>query len=230
MKLEECFERIDKYMASSDKYPRFINVNNTNDMNAVSSHFNVGGTLFVKSEDFAKRDNCISEAKLLNFLEKVTQNIFLTGMTGFYKLLGQEKLKQILNKLASTTYKAKIVVLCYQCVNELKFSDTRSADRVYSIEGTPDPITTLIFGESVTSNEISSVDGIHKIAEYIEHNNSPYLIVKTQKRKVDFKSSMLSINEQGNAYQQLCELDSDILSVDSNVGSMEQWGICPQRT
>ncbi len=223
MKLEECFERIDKYIASSDRYPRFINVNNINDMNAVSYHFNVGGTLFVKSEDFAKYDNCISEAKLLNFLGKETNIVFLTGMTSFYKLLGQEKLKQILSKLASTTYKAKIVVLCYQCANELDFSDIRSADRAYCIEGTLDTKTTLIFGESVISDEIPSVDGIHKIAEYIEHNNPSYLIVKTQKRKDDFKSSMLSINEQGNAYQQLCELDSDIVSVDSNVGSMEQW-------
>ena len=74
MKLEECFERIDKYIASSDRYPRFINVNNINDMNAVSSHFNVGETLFVKSEDFAKCDNCISEARLFNFLGKETKS------------------------------------------------------------------------------------------------------------------------------------------------------------
>ncbi len=93
MKLEECFERIDKYMASSDKYPRFINVNNTNDMNAVSSHFKVGGTLFVKSEDFAKRDNCISEAKLLNFLEKVTQNIFFNWNDRFLQVAGARETK-----------------------------------------------------------------------------------------------------------------------------------------
>ena len=35
MKLEECFERIDKYISTNDSYPRFINVDNINDMNAV---------------------------------------------------------------------------------------------------------------------------------------------------------------------------------------------------
>lgn len=192
-------------------------------MNAVFSHFNVGKTQFVKAEEFAKQDNCISEAKLLNFLGRERKNIFLTGLTSFYKLLGQEKLKQILSKLASTTFKAKIVVLCYQCTNELHFSDVRSANRVYSIDGIFDPKTTLIFSRSVNSDDVPSVDGIHKIAEYIEHNNSPYLIVKTQKKKSDFKSSLLSIEEQGDAYQQLCELDSDIINVDSTIGSTDQW-------
>ena len=68
MKLEECFERIDKYISTNDSYPRFINVDNINDMNAVFSHFNVGETHFVKAEKFATQDNFISEAKLLNFL------------------------------------------------------------------------------------------------------------------------------------------------------------------
>lgn len=76
MKLEECFERIDKYISTNDSYPRFINVDNINNMNAVFSHFNVGETHFVKAEKFAKQDNCISEAKLLNFLGKEKQNIF----------------------------------------------------------------------------------------------------------------------------------------------------------
>ncbi len=223
MKLEECFKRIDKYILTNDNYPRFINVDNINDMTAIFSHFNVGETLFVKAEDFAKQDNCISEARLLNFLEKEKTNIFLTGLTSFYKLWGQEKLKQILNKLASTTYKEKIIVLCYQCTNELNFSDIRSAERVYSIDGIPDSKTMLIFSKSVNSDDVPSVDGINKIAEYIEHNNPPYLIVKTQKKKSDFKSSLLSIEEQGNAYQQLCELDSDITNVDNNIGSIEQW-------
>ena len=223
MKLEECFERIDKYISTNDSYPRFINVDNINDMNAVFSHFNVGETHFVKAEKFAKQDNCISEAKLLNFLGKEKQNIFLTGLTSFYKLLGQEKLKQILSKLASTTYKTKIVVLCYQCTNELNFSDIRSAERVYRIDGTPDSKTTLIFSKSVNSDDVPFIDGINKIAEYIEHNNPPYLIVKTQKKKSDFQSSLLSIEEQGDAYQQLCELDLDITNVDNKIGSSEQW-------
>lgn len=223
MKLEECFERIDKYMSTNDSYPRLINVDNIDDMNAIFSHFNVGKTKFVKAEEFAKQDNCISEAKLLNFLGKERKNIFLTGLTSSYKLLGQEKLKQILSKLASTTFKAKIVVLCYQCTNELHFSDVRSANRVYSIDGTFDLKTTLIFSKSINSDDVLSVDGIHKIAEYIEHNNSPYLIVKTQKKKSDFKSSLLSIEEQGDAYQQLCELDSDIINIDNTIGSTDQW-------
>lgn len=223
MKLEECFERIDKYIASSDRYPRFVNVNNVNDMNSVCSHFNVGTTKFIKAEVFAKPDNYISEAKLLNCLSKETENVFLTGVTSSYKLLGQEKLKHILTNLISSTYKAKIVVVCYQCSSELNFSDIRSIDRVYNIDGELDAKTTLIFGESFVSDNIPYVKGIHKIAEYIEHNNVSHLFVKTQKRKDNFKSSMLTINEQGNAYQQLCELDSDIVNVDEYIGSNEQW-------
>lgn len=34
MKLEDCYKRIDKYMQSSDRYPRLVNVNNSDDMNS----------------------------------------------------------------------------------------------------------------------------------------------------------------------------------------------------
>ena len=35
MKLEDCYMRIDKYMQSSDRYPRLVNVNNSDDMNSI---------------------------------------------------------------------------------------------------------------------------------------------------------------------------------------------------
>lgn len=70
MKLEECFERIDKYISTNDSYPRFINVDNINDMNTVSSHFNVGETHFVKAEKVCKARQLYLRSKTSKFFRK----------------------------------------------------------------------------------------------------------------------------------------------------------------
>ena len=56
MKLEDCIKRIDKYMHSSDFHPRLVNVQNSEDMNSICSHFKVGTTVFKDVADYANFD------------------------------------------------------------------------------------------------------------------------------------------------------------------------------
>ncbi len=225
MKLVECYKWIERYMTSSDRYPRLVNVDNPTDMNALRSHFQVGTTKFISVERFIKPDNGIAEAKMIDFFCKETGCIFLTGLTSFYKLLGEERCKQILNRFVCTTYKAKIVILCYQCASELTFSDERAKQRVYRIEGTGStaPRTTLVFCDSLLPDAAPYVKGVHKIAEYLEQNDTTTLFVQTQRTKADFPNALFLIREQGNAYQQLCMLDSDVANVAEQAGSDAQW-------
>lgn len=223
MKLDECYKRIDKYMTSSDRYPRFVNVNNREDLNAVCSHYNVGAVTFISPEKFSKDDESISETAFLNYLSKETNPIFLTGITSAYQLLGKEKLNQMVNRIIAKTYKAKLVFICYQCSHLITISDTRANGRMYKIDGKLDTVPQLIFSNVILPNMMIFVDGIHKIAEYIEKNNVPKLYVKTKKTKENFKNSLFFIDMQGGAYEQLCELDTDITNLNETIGNQEQW-------
>ena len=41
MKLEECIQRVEKYLQTGDCYPRFVNVQNISDMNTIRNYFAV---------------------------------------------------------------------------------------------------------------------------------------------------------------------------------------------
>lgn len=224
MKLEDCYKRIDKYMQSSDRYPRLVNINNSDDMNSICTHYSVGTNIVKSASEFAEYDELVSEPKIINYLSKGTGCIFIKGITTFYKLLGSEKLKNFLEKIVSKTFKAKIIIFCYQCSKELNFSDIRSKERIYFVDGVTDAKPELVLSTTgFSTNHDMIVDGINNISDYIEFNNVLRISVKTKKKKANYPYSMIEILEQGNTYQQLCNLDSSFSIIDESCGSVEQW-------
>lgn len=93
----------------------------------------------------------------------------------------------MVNRIIAKTYKAKLVFICYQCSHLITISDTRANGRMYKIDGKLDTVPQLIFCNVILPNMMMFVDGIHKIAEYIEKNNVPKLYVKQKKQKKNFK-------------------------------------------
>lgn len=136
MKLEECIKRIDKYMHSGDNHPRLVNIQNCEDMNTICSHFKVGTTVFKDVADYANFDENPSESALFNDLHTITGNVFVTGFTTFYKMLGEQELKKLLKKLVSfTCSNIHVIVMCYQCDKQLNFEDARYRNWVYLVDG-----------------------------------------------------------------------------------------------
>ena len=97
MKLEDCIKRIDRYMHSMDNHPRLVNVRNQEDMKSIYTHFKVGVNIFKDVSDYARNDENPSEAALFDDLRKLTGTIFVTGFTTFYKMIGEQKLRELLN-------------------------------------------------------------------------------------------------------------------------------------
>lgn len=106
----ETFVRLvkDRYMHSMDNHPRLVNVRNQEDMKSIYTHFKVGVNIFKDVSDYARNDENPSEAALFDDLRKLTGTIFVTGFTTFYKMIGEQKLRELLNKLVALT-NAKIV-------------------------------------------------------------------------------------------------------------------------
>lgn len=226
MKLDECIKRIDKYMHSSDNHPRLVNVQNCEDMNLICSHFKVGATVFKDVADYANFDENPSESALFNDLRNITGNVFITGFTTFYKLLGEQKLKELLKKLVSFTgFNIHVIVMCYQCEKQLYFEDVRYRNWVYLVDGNVSNKTNLVFYSHAMPilDGIAAVDGMHSVAPFIEQNAPSCLYVKTNKSKNGYLHTLIDISEQSNAYSLLCIIDPITSKLSESYGSMNQW-------
>lgn len=226
MKLDECIKRIDRYMHSSDNHPRLVNVQNCEDMKAICSHFRVGNTIFKDVADYAKSDENPFEPNLFNELHVEKGNIFITGFTTFYKILGEKKLGELLKKLISLTSSGlHIIVLCFQCAKYLDFDDTRYKDWVYLVDGNVGGNTNLVFAppSAPVLEQCDTVDGIQNIASFIEQKSPSCLYVKTNKSKSSYPLSLLYISEQTNAYTLLCTIDPMTSQLAEEYGQPCQW-------
>lgn len=226
MKLEECIKRIDKYMHSGDNHPRLVNIQNCEDMNTICSHFKVGTTVFKDVADYANADENPSESALFNDLHTITGNVFVTGFTTFYKMLGEQELKKLLKKLVSfTCSNIHVIVMCYQCDKQLNFEDARYRNWVYLVDGYVSNKSDLVFCSSSASilDGCDIVDGIHRVASMIERNAPSRLYVKTNKSKNEYHHTLIDISEQSNAYGLLCAIDPMTSKLSESYGSMSQW-------
>lgn len=226
MKLEDCIKRIDRYMYSTDNHPRLVNVRNQEDMKSIYTHFKVGVNIFKDVSDYARNDENPSEAALFDDLRKLTGTIFVTGFTTFYKMIGEQKLRELLNKLvALTNAKLKIVVLCYQCEKFLAFSDSRYRTWVYDVKGITSTKPNLVFvsPEMPDLNSTQSIEGIQNIPFFIEQNKCDEVHVKTAKTKNNYNHSLFDISEQTKLFDLLLQIDPITNSLKESYGTDEQW-------
>ena len=226
MKLNDCIKRIEKYMCSNDNHPRFVNVTNCADMNELCSHFKVGTNIFKSVEDYANSDEAPSESSLLNELRNSEGCIFITGFSTFYKLLGEQKLRDFLKTIISLSVSnLKAIIICYQCEKYLRFSDSRYNNWVYLIDGNNDNTTKLVFSppDSIISDEDICVNGIHALSGIIEKKAPSILYVVTSKKRATYQFSLLDITEQSSGFDLLCTLDSSTAKLKKEYGTDSQW-------
>lgn len=232
MKLDDCIKRIEKYICSNDNHPRIVNVNNCVDMNELCSHFKVGTNVFKNVEDYANSDEAPSESALLNELRNSDGCIFIAGFSTFYKLLGEQKLKDFLKNIISLSVSnLKAIFICFQCEKYLSFSDSRYNNWVYLIDGNSDNTTQLVFSspDNIISDSNSCANGIHTIAEIIEKSAPAVLNVVTGKKKSTYQFSLLDITEQSGGFDLLCTLDASTSMLKKEYGTDSQWNYAIQK-
>ncbi|WP_206458292.1 DUF7864 domain-containing protein [Anaerovorax sp. IOR16] len=219
MKLEECIKRIDRYLRSTDTQPRFVNVQNINDLAQIKQHFHVGSNKFKQVQDYCKEDENPSMDSLLNGLRHMEGVVFLTGFTTHLMLMGEYELKNQLSKLIHlTTTSCRIVVLCYQCEKYLTTSDVRFDRIIYSVDGEKSKKPRLVFfsPEMPAPQNGTVIDGIQNAASAIEEMPINVVYIKTRKNKSSYSSALYHISEQNGAFDVLCTMDphTNQLSID----------------
>ena len=225
MNLNNCIERLDKYLESQDAQPRFVNLNNVKDLSTIKEYFSVGNNRFLKISDYCRKDGFPRIDNLLQDLTNIESNIFLTGITTYLKLMGADELRHELSVLLHLLPKGKLVILGFQCNDFINISDVRLQRLIYEVEGPYDVRPQITFISADLSENIVAplVTGVENIPEAIESGMKTPIFVQTEKEQRSFPNSLFIINEEKNAYQILSKQDPLTKILPSNFGSENQW-------
>lgn len=225
MKLDDCIKRIERYLNSDDFSPRLVNIRNKDDLSALVQRFKVGSNEFLSVATYANEDENPRLDSLQRELSIKTGNLFITGLTTYLKLLGEEAISRELFNIASQTFNAHVIVLCYQCDKYLAFHDRRAIRLVYDIDGVQTVLPDIIFTlpEFLLPDDSIFVDGVEKIAIALENMDAGKLYVKTKKHRSSYPNTLIYIKEESQAFDILKNIDIAMSGLDIAFGTDEQW-------
>lgn len=225
MKLDACIKKINKYLASNDAQPLLVDIQNSDDLEKVLTHFGVDGNLILDASKFCKKDELPRMETLLENISSETKNCFLIGLTSFLRFYGEEELRNYLRNIINMSISGHVVVMTYQCQKLLSFSDLRLSRRIFLYDGgaVPFPKLTFVSKELPVPSCECVVDGIDEVADKIEKNSYSDIFVVTSKNKKVFEKSVYNIVDMSNAFEIVAEKDNILKSLDESIGTDSQW-------
>lgn len=224
MDFDESKMKIDRYLDKNNISPMLVDVQNHHDWNKIVSHYNVGSNMMIKASDYCKQDQLPRMDELYFDLENKPGNIFITGLSSFLKLLGEEELRNVLTEILSLTTIGHVVMITYQCKKYIDFKDPRVKSRIVVLEGERQSIPAIVFTTfGLTINKTQTVDGIESFAESVEGSTADKLYISTNKKKEDFPRSLYRIINLKKAYDVLKQKDPKTETLNENIGTDEQW-------
>lgn len=226
LKKDDAIKRIERYLQRSDSHPRLVNVNNPEDMDSICQHFSVGDNVFSSVSDFSQADENLSEDTLYNYLGGAQGAVFLTGITSYYKLLGEQKLQKFIDRMVGISlFGMHLVVVCYQCERYLAKAEKRYSQFVYMVDGQNSELPQFTFAAQnmpAAAGEVV-VEGIQNIPAAVENNAASKLFIHTGKRRSSYPLSLYTIKELNNSYEVLCGIDFSTGQLKKEYGTEQDW-------
>lgn len=226
LKRDDVIKRIGRYLQRSDSHPRLVNVNNPEDMDTICRHFSVGENVFKDASDFSMMDENLSEDALYNCLGGEQGAVFLTGITSYFRLLGEQKLQGFINRMIGMSLTGlHLVIVCYQCENYLVKIEQRYSQFVYMVDGQVQNLPQLTFAAQnipATAGE-TVVEGVQNIAFSVEHGTTSKLFVHTGKHRSSYPFSLYTIKELSNSFEVLCGMDASTGQLREEYGTEQDW-------
>ena len=171
MNLDDTKKRVQKYLNSNKRYPLIVDVQTREDLANIAEYFKVGSNKFPAIEEFCNQDEAIKLDELYASVSSNSGNTFITGLSGFLMLFGENVAKQALKTLITTSISGHVVIITYQCEKYLRFTDPRISEsgRLVIVDGNPDNICNINFISPVLSDIFTdSYSGIQNIGTAID--------------------------------------------------------------
>ena len=224
MSIDSAIKKIDRYLSKENVQPLIVDVQNVRDMQAIRMHYNVGNWTFIAANKYCAKDEFPQIEVLFNELQGKNRTIFVTGLSIYLKLNGEQYLKDNLKNILSVGSTGHVVLLTYQCKKYLSFSDPRLNNRIVVVDGSEDPRPSLIFTSDkfvpqIDTAKISGIDHLTILEEFAAES----VYVVTDKTREHFPVSLISITNLGKAYDVLCAIDRVTAQLDESLGTETQW-------
>ena len=226
MNLNDAKTRIQNYLQSTKTWPLIVDVQNKQDLTDLIDFFKVGDNQFPSVEKFCNQDGILKLDELYASITNNSGNVFISGITGFLKLLGEKETKNALKTMVTTSISGHVIIFTYQCKNYLKFSDPRISEsgRLLIVDGTPDNVAEICFiSPSLSDAFPGSYQGIQKIGYVMENCTRDSAYIATTVDKSIFSESVYHITQLNNGYDILRDRDPRTSIVPQSFGTASEW-------
>lgn len=224
MDFEGCKKKIDRYLLKDNVQPLLIDVQNRECWNQIMTHYNVGSNKIIKAADYCKQDELPQIDALFHDLETKPGVYFVTGLTSFLKLLGEQELRKVLREILSMSSAGNVVVVTFQCSGYMDFKDPRLESCIAVMDGEAQaPLEIYFASPELTFNGIQTTKGIETFAAVVEGTTASRLLVVTKKEKSDFPKALYRIIGMSKAYDVLVQRDPKTVDLDESIGTESQW-------
>ena len=226
MNLNDAKTRIQNYLKSTRTWPLVVDIQTKQDLTDIIDFFKIGDNQFPSIENFCSQDGILKLDEVYAAISSNSGNTFISGITGFLKLLGEGETRNALKTIVTTSISGHVVVFTYQCKNYLKFSDPRIAEsgRLLIVDGSPDDVTEICFISPVLSDVFpGSYQGVQKIGYVVETSTLKNTYIATSIDRSFFSESVYHITQLDNSYDILRDKDPRTSIVPPSFGDSTQW-------
>lgn len=226
MELNKIKEKIRHYLNSSRQTPLVVDVADVSEMVSLEMEFNTGYNEFVDASLYCSQDSLPQMEKLLDDLAYRSNNVFLTGLTIFLLLQGEEILRKTIRSLLDMEINGKLVILTFRCSPLLHFKDRRLADsgRIILRDNICNKLPIVYFvAPKLSDNVEARYIGINTLSKTVERDEIETIYIETDKSKYDFPFSLFNIRQYSSAYDMLIRKHTELHLIESDFGTEEQW-------
>ena len=232
MNLNDAKTRIQNYLKASRTWPLIVDIQTKKDLADVIDYFKIGNNQFPSIEKFCNQDGILKLDEVFASISSNSGNTFISGITGFLKLMGEKKTKSALKTMVTTSISGHVVIFTYQCKNYLKFADPRISEsgRLLIVDGSPDNVAEIYFISPALSDAFpGSYQGVQKIGYVMENCTHDSAYIATTIDINIFSESVYHISQLDNGYDILRDKDPRTSIVPQSFGDSAQWNYVLQQ-
>ncbi|MDH6344118.1 hypothetical protein M2480_002560 [Parabacteroides sp. PFB2-12] len=230
MTLDEVYARIDKYLSNASHLPILVDVTDSPQLSKLIMHYNVGNT-FLQANKFAILDGFPLMEQLKNRIQNEQGVVFLTEISTYLKLQGEDELKSQLKALLDIQLKGKLVIVTNACQKYLMRFDRRLFDsnRIIFVGDSDDavPVKVFFISKRIPLNydqiEIPCVQSLEQLPIMLERHQNEDVFVFTELTKKDIPNTLLDIRVVTSSHDALVNFYPEIKSLNKTYGTEVQW-------
>lgn len=230
MTLEKVCAKIDKYLNNDSHQPIMVNVAATTELCQLENHYNVGH-IFVKASKYVNDADFLMMDQLKNEVQTQHGVVFLTELSTYLKLQGENELKSQLRALLDIQLEGKLVVITHACQKFIKKFDRRLFDtsRIMFIGASDDanPARIFFISKRIPLNyelmESAFAHSLRELPVMLEKHNYEDVIAITELKKSDVPNALLDIREVSSSHEALVSSCTELKNLNKDLGTEEQW-------